>query len=233
LALIRSAFPFVGAVFVGVVIEKFCRRKEGQVPETNIQFPAGSSPRDRVVIAAKYLFGALGYENTTIEAICLEAGVSEPQLIKHFGSKESLLEAIFEEGWARLRLQMPVLQNVQSPKKKLKMLLHLLMKLFTEDRQLRDLMLLEGRRLRRENKMVMLTASYKDIVALLDSLIQAEYQGKAAKAQVQLVRSSLIGMFEGLLRDRVLHERFGFPAEFSAEDVERYVSELVDRLIGP
>ena len=199
----------------------------------NIRFPANASPRERIIIAAKHLMSAVGYENTTTEAVCREAGASEAQLTKYFGTKEALLQAIFEEGWAQLRMQMPVLETVQSPRRRIKMLLRLLMKLFSDDREWRDLMLLEGRRIRGENKMVMLTAGYKQMVALLDALIAAELKTNPQQLEVQLVRSSLIGLFEGLLRDVVLHERVGFPAEFSAADVENYMSDMVDRLLNP
>ncbi|HET9183562.1 MAG TPA: TetR/AcrR family transcriptional regulator [Candidatus Angelobacter sp.] len=192
-----------------------------------------ASPRERIIAAAKNMMSAVGYENTTTEAICRQASVSEAQLTKYFGTKEALLEAIFEQGWAKLRMQMPVLQTAQSPRRRVKMLFHLLIQLFSEDKQLRDLMLLEGRRIRRENRMVLLTESYTELVSLLDSLIEAEFKGSAPVHQVQLVRSSLIGLFEGLLRDVVLHERFGFAAEFSVSEVEHYIAEIVDRLVMP
>ena len=112
------------------------------------------------------------------------------------------------------------------------MLLHLLIRLFSEDTELRDLMLLEGRRIRRESRMVMLTSSYTELVSFVDSLIKAELKS-AAPSHIQLVRSGLIGLFEGLLRDKVLHDRFGFPAEFSLEEAEEYLSEAVDRLLSP
>jgi AcrR family transcriptional regulator len=198
-----------------------------------IPFPADASSRDRIIMAAKHMMSAVGYENTTAEGICREAGASEAQLTKYFGTKEALLQAIFEEGWGRLRMQLTRLQTVESPKKRIKMLFHLLIQLFTVDRQLRDLLLLEGRRIRRENKMVMLTTSYSELVALMDSLIAAEFKGKAPRCQVQLIRSSLIGLFEGLFRDMVLHERFGFAAEFSPADVETFVSGVVDRMLAP
>lgn len=191
------------------------------------------SPRERIIMAAKHMMSTVGFENTTTDAICNQAGVSQAQLTKYFGTKEALLEAIFEQGWAKLRMQMPLLQTVQSPRRRLKMLLHLLIQLFNQDKQLRDLMLLEGRRIRRENRMLMLTASYTELVSLLDSLIRADFKGSVTPHQVQLVRSSLIGLFEGLLRDVVLHERFGFPAEFSADEVEEYLAEIVDRLLTP
>jgi hypothetical protein len=80
--------------------------------------------------------------------------------------------------------------------------------------------------------MVLLTSSYTELVAFLDSLIRAELKN-AAPNQIQLVRSGLIGLFEGLLRDKVLHDRFGFAAEFSVGEAEEYLSEVVDRLLSP
>ena len=41
-----------------------------------------------------------------------------------------------------------------------------------------------------------------------------------------------MGLFEGLLRDIVLHERFGYPAGYSVSDAEKFVSDLVDRLFA-
>jgi AcrR family transcriptional regulator len=199
----------------------------------NIRFPADASPRDRMLLAAKHLMSALGYENTTSEAICREARTTEAQLIKYFGTKEALLEAIFEQGWGRLRMQMTRLQTVQSPHKKIKLLIHFILQLFNQDRPLRDLMLLEGRRIRRESKMVMLTAGYTELVAFLDGLIEGELKHKTSPHHVQLVRSSLIGLCEGLLRDLVLHERFGFPAEFTIDEIEKFLAEMVDRLLHP
>jgi AcrR family transcriptional regulator len=191
-----------------------------------------AAPRERILTAAKHMMSAVGYENVTTEAICREAGVSEAQLTKYFGTKEALLEAIFEQGWARLRMQMPLLQTAQSARRRLKMLLHLFIELFNEDRELRDLMLLEGRRIRRENRMLMLTTSYREVVGLIDSLIESEFKSAVPRHYVQMVRSSLIALFEGLLRDIVLHERFGFPADFSSEQAEHYLSDAVDRLLS-
>lgn len=182
---------------------------------------------------AKYLFSASGYENTTTVAIAREARTSESQLVKHFGSKEGLLEAVFEQGWGKLHMQMATLQTIPSPQRQIKVLMHMVVQLFTEDPELRDLMLLEGRRIRREGKMIMLTRSYTELVGLVDTLIQKAQQGKPSEYPAQLVRSSLMGMFEGLLRDVVLHERFGYPAGYSMADAEKFVSALVDRLFAP
>jgi len=190
------------------------------------------SPKERILIAGKRLFAVLGYENTTLEAICRESNTTEAQLFKHFGSKEGLLEAIFEDGWGKLRLRLAALQTLSSPRKKLKKLGMLMIQLFGEDPQLRDLMLLEGRRIRRESKMVMLTASYREFVALIDSLIVAS-QPQGMSYPPALIRAALNGAFEGMLRELVVQERWRHPAGFTAGEAEKFVAELIDRLLGP
>ncbi|HEX8798622.1 MAG TPA: helix-turn-helix domain-containing protein, partial [Terriglobales bacterium] len=60
------------------------------------------SSHDRILRAAKRLFAQNGYENTSTVAIAREAGTSESQLMKHFGSKQGLLVAIFDRGWTRM-----------------------------------------------------------------------------------------------------------------------------------
>src|SRR5215831_6731126 len=55
--------------------------------------------RERILLAAKRLFARNGYENTSTIAVARDAGTSESQLMKHFGSKQGLLEAILERGW--------------------------------------------------------------------------------------------------------------------------------------
>ena len=60
------------------------------------------SSHDRILQSGRELFAGDGYENTTTSAIARRAGTSESQLIKHFGSKEGLLEAIYDEAWEQM-----------------------------------------------------------------------------------------------------------------------------------
>jgi AcrR family transcriptional regulator len=191
-----------------------------------------ASSRDRMIAVAKRLFSTSGYENTTTVAIAREARTSESQLVKHFGGKEGLLEAIFEEGWARLRMQMANAQTIHPTRDRLKAIMRTVLQAFAEDPELRDLMLLEGRRIRREGKMIMLTASYVEFVSVMDSLIQSAQKGSNSEYPAQLIRSSLMGMFEGVLRDHVLQEKYGYSAGFNLNQAEKFVAEVVDRLFA-
>jgi AcrR family transcriptional regulator len=59
--------------------------------------------RERIREAAKALFAERGYEPTSTAAICRLAGTSESQLIKHFGNKQGVLEAVFQHAWEQDR----------------------------------------------------------------------------------------------------------------------------------
>ncbi len=186
------------------------------------------SSHDRLIAVAKRLFSTSGYENTTTVAIARAARTSESQLIKHFGSKEGLLEAVFEQGWQKMQKQLESLQTIPLPLKQMKALAQVVVQTFNEDPELRDLMLLEGRRLRREGKMVMITQSYRDFIKLVDSVI--EKANLPSGYSPQLIRSSLMGTFEGLMRDLVLQERHAYPAGYSLEDALKFLSAFIDRL---
>src|SRR5512140_2723276 len=125
---------------------------------------AALSSHERILLAAKQLFARRGYENTSTVAIARQAGTSESQLMKHFGSKEGLLEAIFERGWTAMAPALAQLRDIESPRARLSALVDVVLKGFDADPELRELLLLEGRRIRREGNMVMTTSGYLHFV---------------------------------------------------------------------
>lgn len=65
-----------------------------------------SGVRARTLAAAHKLFAEKGYRATTTKEICLSAGIAEPTLFRHFGSKAELFEMTvlepfteFIDGW--------------------------------------------------------------------------------------------------------------------------------------
>lgn len=197
---------------------------------SNLRFRQEMTVRDRIFQAGKHLFFLLGFENATIQAICREAGTDEPEFSRHFGNKEALLQAIFEDAWSSLLVPERSLQATPSPKTRLKNLARSIIALFRRDPELRDLLVFEGRRVR-HGEMMMLTPSYTDLTALIDSLLQSALQEGSRSLEVHLLRSSLTGAFEGLVRDLALHERFGYPVYYSPEKAEQFTLELVERLL--
>lgn len=197
---------------------------------TNLHLCPEISVHDRISTAGKHLFFLLGFDNASVTAICREAGASEPKFQEHFESKEALLSDIFEEAWSSLLSPANGLQAGLPPKKQLQSLARSIFSLFRHDRELRDLLLLEGRRVR-GGEMMMFTPSYTDTMALMDSLLQSALSANASDPQVHLLRSCLTGALEGLLRDLALQERFGYPVNYSEEKAEQFAAELVDRLL--
>jgi AcrR family transcriptional regulator len=62
----------------------------------NKKVERGQDTRLRMVSVATKLFGGLGYEATSVEAVLHDSGVSRGALYHHFSSKESLFEAVLE-----------------------------------------------------------------------------------------------------------------------------------------
>lgn len=176
----------------------------------------------RILRVAKELFANRGYEHTSTSAIARTAGTSESQLMKHFGSKSGLLEAIFTEGWtaiaARARAATEMLDN---PMAKLEAIASSVVGHLERDPDMKVLYLLEGRRIRREGQMVALTDGFLGFVRLIDSILDdCQTRGQLdPNTSPHAVRSALMGLLEGMLRDRFLAERLGFPAHFSVDQI--------------
>ncbi len=195
---------------------------------------AAASSRERLLRAAKQLFAAKGYENTSTVTIARMAGTSESQLMKHFGSKEGLLEAVFDSAWGQISDAVrQVVTTDQPPGQKLNALSELMLKALEADEELRTLMLLEGRRIRKEGHMVMLTHGFLDFIKSLDAVLhEMRANGQLVEdVSVEAVRSALMGAMEGLLRDQVLAKQVGYPASFGPADVRKIFNALARALM--
>jgi AcrR family transcriptional regulator len=185
---------------------------------------APGSTHERILRVGKTLFANRGYEHTSTSAIARQAGTSESQLMKHFGSKAGLLEAVFVEGWLHITEQAgAAAQTAVSPLERLQVISGCVLQYLERDPELKLLMLLEGRRIRREGQMVALTDGFLSFVKLIDGVLEEMRATNILRPElsVQAVRSALMGMMEGMLRDRFLAERLGFPADFKLEQIHQ------------
>src|SRR5215470_650619 len=102
------------------------------------------SSRDRILESAKSLFAKHGYESTPTAAICRQAGTSESQLLKHFESKQGLLEAIFESAWRQINPAIRLAtESISTPRERFKMLIEMVLNFLGKDQELLMLFLLE------------------------------------------------------------------------------------------
>jgi AcrR family transcriptional regulator len=180
------------------------------------------SSHERILQAGRRLFAEDGYENTTTSAIARLAGTSESQLIKHFGSKEGLLEAIFDRAWQRMGAGVKNLQDAPgTPLDKLRFLTELFISGLERDKEMRTLMLLEGRRIRKHGHMVLLTQGFQQVLVIIDGLLKQMRDTGVLRPDLhpQAVRSAMMGAYEGLLRDQILAERASFPAQYDGTEL--------------
>lgn len=159
-------------------------------------------------------------------AVARLAGTSESQMMKHFGSKEGLLEAILDEGWKSMNKPLAEIAAMPPGVKKLLAMLEIVLNTLNDDGDLKELFLLEGRRVRREGRMVVLSPGYLKFVGMVDEVLHQMAASGALKPDVapEAVRSAIMGMTEGMMRDQVLSRRREFPANYTHHDYERLFS---------
>ena len=192
------------------------------------------SSHDRILMAAKRLFAHNGYENTSTVAIAREAGTSESQLMKHFGSKRGLLAVILDRGWGDIAKRVQLLPNGDSPIDRLFGALETIIIELEGDSDLKNLLLLETRRVRKDNRDVFVSQGFQQFAATLSSILgEMRDQGQFSRdLNLEAVRAAFIGMTEGLLRDQILAQRSEFQANYSLEDLKKVLGMLVSSLAG-
>lgn len=197
--------------------------------------PVSPSVEQRLLQAGKKLFASQGFENATTSGIAREAGTSESQLVKYFGSKEGLLQKIFEDGWLKLNFVYTAASVSNSPVESLRMIFELLVKMLSQDRELRDLMLFEGRRIRGKNSEVLLTAGYyklyDEVTRILQVLMKDTQAGRNLRPQV--LSGALIGMLESMLRDQAMAERKTGKPDPSSDEIRAMFQLFTTSLFEP
>ncbi|HET6933281.1 MAG TPA: helix-turn-helix domain-containing protein [Candidatus Angelobacter sp.] len=193
--------------------------------------------RDRLLEAGKLLFSIHGFENTSTAAIARQANTSESQLIKHFGSKEGLLESIFDEGWKTLEFIPQTIKVLQSPVDRLRMIFELVLQALERDQALKELMLFEGRRIRRagSGSDILITGGYLRFITLVEQVISdiMKTSDLGQKLSASAIASALIGMFESMLRDQVMSRRMNLHPSSTPEELRIIFDLFLVRLLGP
>lgn len=189
--------------------------------------------RSRLLMAGKTLFGKNGYEQTSTAAIAREAGSSESQLIRYFGGKAGLLEAIFNESWASLNdaVQQRLSEN-DSGREAILKLLGLMISALSRDHDMAFLFLFEGRRMRGSSHEVIISRGFQQFMEVVNTLIEKGRQDDSFRTDIEpnVLCSAMFGCAEGMLRDRVLAERNNKPDPFTEEDIFRTFAAMVNGL---
>jgi AcrR family transcriptional regulator len=162
-------------------------------------------------------------------AIAREAGTSESQLMKHFGSKQGLLVAIFDRGWSAITTRVQASQGGASPARRLLATLQAMAIELEGDSDLKELVMLESHRVRKDNRDVLVSHSFQQFANIVDGLLAEMRDEGQFRSDVNLdaARAALIGMIEGLLRGQVVAKRSEFRADYSFDDVKKVLEVLV------
>jgi AcrR family transcriptional regulator len=192
------------------------------------------SSHDRILMAAKRLFAHNGYENTSTVAIAREAGTSESQLMKHFGSKRGLLAVILDRGWTGIAARVQMAQSSASPADRLFYVLESAVIELDNDSDLKNLMVLEAGRVRKDNRDVIISPGFHHFAEVVYAILtEMRDQGQIrSDLNLEAVRAAFIGMTKGLLRDQVLAQRSEFRADYSSEDLKKVLSTLILAFAG-
>jgi AcrR family transcriptional regulator len=188
-----------------------------------------TSSRDRILSAAIHLFACNGYENTSTLSIARAAHTSETQLVKNFINKEGLLEAAFTAAMIKLAAVLPEVEHLTSPREKLRELFHRAIAVLDENPELKMILLLEMRRVRRKiTGNVMVPPAVPDFVSQVDGILEEASRMGQLKGELrpQLIRSALFGAVAELLRDPLVGADSVTPMVTSDE-----VLQVVDRML--
>jgi len=193
-----------------------------------------TSSRERILLAAKHLFARNGYENTSTVAIARDAGTSESQLMKHFGSKQGLLASILDRGWAAIIRRVQALEGDARLADRLLAMLEAIVIEMETDHELKELMTLEAHRVRKDSRDVLISRGYRQFAELFDALLsEMRSQGQIRPdVNLEAVRAALIGMVESLLRDQVIASRSDLRASYRFEDARHLLQVIVPALGG-
>src|SRR5688572_32336492 len=82
---------------------------------TDLRVRRGLATRDRLIDAARDLFGQHGYDGTSIEAILRAAGIQRGALYHHFDSKRAVFDAVLDRVIADLAAQVAAAARAAAP----------------------------------------------------------------------------------------------------------------------
>lgn len=188
---------------------------------TQSSVPADLPVRERIMAAGKKLFASQGFENTSTASIVKAAQTSESQLFKHFHDKEGLLETVFQDGWGKMAFVLTASKIAHTPQEKLRMILELMINALGSDPEMRDLMLLEGRRIRKVGGRILVTNGYAEFARFIEDIVKdLQTQGRLIpELSVAAVRTMLVGTFESMIREQVLAQRGVAGSSLKTEEI--------------
>jgi AcrR family transcriptional regulator len=76
---------------------------------------SGAARREQVLVAATRAFARTGYAGTSTDVVARESGVSQPYVVRMFGTKHELFLAVFERAAQRIRDAFTAVLEARTP----------------------------------------------------------------------------------------------------------------------
>ena len=187
-----------------------------------------SSSRDRLLRAAKRLFAANGYEQSATSAIAREAGTSESQLMRYFGGKAGLLEALFDDAWKHLNARVDrAVGSTEEPRPALLDGLQAIVSALGRDRDLATLFMFEGRRVRGDEPRVLLSRGFLHFADTMRNLVRRAQTTRAIDPglDANAVTSATLGATEAMIRERLMARG---ARGFAEREIRQTLSAMLD-----
>jgi AcrR family transcriptional regulator len=190
--------------------------------------------RERLLESAKRLFATQGYEQSATSAIARQAGTSESQLMRYFGGKAGLLDALFDDAWARLNARVgKAIGGIPRAREALLAACQAVVSTLSRDEQLATLLMFEGRRVRGAHGKVRIArgvAQFTDTMRALIRKAQAERDFDPS-LDADALASALVGALEAMIRDRLVG-RDGGGRSFAEREIGRTLDAMVSGFAG-
>lgn len=201
------------------------------MPSHLSETPTASS-RERLLDAAKRLFAAHGYEQTATSAIAREAGTSESQLMRYFGGKVGLLEALFEDAWLSLNARVHrAVESAGTTRESLLAAIQTIVSALSRDPALATLAMFEGRRIRGDEARVRVSRGYGHFAETVRGLIRKSQAEREIDASfdANAVTSAVLGAMESMIRDRLL-AKAGAARGFAEREIRHTLEAMLNGL---
>ncbi|HET6726243.1 MAG TPA: TetR/AcrR family transcriptional regulator [Gammaproteobacteria bacterium] len=188
------------------------------------------SSRERLLQAGKALMAAAGYEGAATAAIARRAGTSESQLMRYFGGKAGLLEAVFDDGWEQINAQVDeTISGAPDTRVALTDILAFFIAALDRDPSLAQLYLFEGRRLRGRGGEMTVSHGYLEFVDRIQELIhRGQKEGVLSPIfNPRVLVGALLGAAEAMVRYRLIESRHGHDSDYIADQVRRVFEAMI------
>lgn len=179
----------------------------------------------QIIEAALRCFQRKGYENTTIDDITAEYGLSKGSIYWYYSSKKDILIAVFEHMMSELfkGYKLQVLSDI-SPKQKLINMLRLFVGMLLENHEAcRPFIVLMGVAYEDEDLRKRAAELYKEAEQQIEEILrQGETAGEFIVPNKKLVASLAIAAGEGLLTRQILVQ------DLDLDEIDREAEAIVE-----